>query len=199
MILNHLWGLYAHPRQEWRAIERNHEGISSSLTHILLVALIPPICCYFASVHIGWSIGAGDLIRLTPESAQFMAVGMYFALIAAVFALAYLTHWMAKTFGANPQFSQALEVAAYSSTPMFMMGLATLYPQLWFVMLAALVAISYSVYLLYSGVPIIMNIHEDRGFIYASSVVTCGLVLLVAVMAASVILWGHGFGPTYIS
>lgn len=198
MILNHLWGLYAHPRQEWKTIERNHEGIGSSLTHILIIALIPAICSYFATAHIGWSIGAGEPIRLTRESAQMMAAAMYFGLIGGVFALAYLTHWMAKTFGAEPQFSQALELAAYTATPMFMVGFATLYPVLWFVMLAALAAITYSVYLLYSGVPIIMNIPEERGFIYASSVVTCGLVLLVALMAASVILWSFGVGPEYI-
>ncbi|QIZ77173.1 Yip1 family protein [Ferrimonas lipolytica] len=198
MILNHLWGLYAHPRQEWKLIERSHEGIFSSLIHILVIALIPSICTYFATAHIGWSIGAGDPIHLTRESAQMMAIAMYFALVSGVFALAYLTHWMAKTFGAKPQFSQALELAAYTATPMFMMGFATLYPVLWFVMLAALAAIAYSVYLLYSGVPIIMNIPEERGFIYASSVVTCGLVLLVGIMASSVILWSYGFGPSYI-
>ncbi|WP_298441201.1 Yip1 family protein [uncultured Ferrimonas sp.] len=198
MILNHLWGLYAHPRQEWKSIERSHEGINSSLTHILIIALIPSICSYFATAHIGWSIGAGEPIRLTQQSAQIMALAMYVGLIAGVFALAYLTHWMAKTFGAKPDFSQALELAAYTATPMFMVGFAALYPVLWFVMMAALAAIAYSVYLLYSGVPIIMNIPEERGFIYASSVVTCGLVLLVALMAGSVILWGHGFGPSYI-
>jgi len=40
-----------------------------------------------------------------------------------------------------------------------------------------------------------MNIPEEKGFIYASSVVTAGLVLLVALMASSVILWSLGFGP----
>jgi len=55
------------------------------------------------------------------------------------------------------------------------------------------------VYLLYSGVPILMNIPEERGFIYASSLVTCGLVLLVGIMASSVILWSYGFGPSYMS
>ncbi|GAA5190954.1 Yip1 family protein [Ferrimonas gelatinilytica] len=198
MILNHLWGLYAHPRREWKSIERSHEGLSSSLIHILIIALIPSICGYFAAAHIGWDIGAGDPIYLTKASALKMAGAMYVALIVGVFLLAYLTHWMAKTFGAQPQFSQALELAAYTATPMFMVGFAALYPVLWFLMVAGLVGITYSVYLLYSGVPILMNIPEERGFIYASSLVTCGLVLLVGIMASSVILWNYGFGPAYV-
>ncbi|SHI08565.1 Yip1 family protein [Ferrimonas marina] len=198
MILNHLWGLYAHPREEWKTIEKSHEGMRSSLTHILIIALIPSICAYFATAHIGWSIGAGEPIRLTQASALKMSAAMYVALIAGVFALAYLVHWMAKTFGAQPDFSQALELAAYTATPVFMVGFAALYPILWFVMMAGLAGVAYSVYLLYAGVPILMNIPEERGFIYASSVVTCGLVLLVGIMASSVILWSYGFGPAFV-
>ncbi|WP_028109519.1 Yip1 family protein [Ferrimonas futtsuensis] len=199
MILNHLWGLYAHPRQEWQSIEQTHEGVGASLAHILVIALIPAICGFFASSYIGWSIGAGDPIKLTQASAAKMAIAMYGALIAGVFLLAYLAHWMAKTFGAKPSFTQAIELSAYTATPLFMVGFATLYPELWFVMVVGLAGIAYSVYLLYSGVPIIMNIPEERGFIYASSLVTCGLVLLVAILASSVILWNVGFGPSYVS
>ncbi len=78
-----------------------------------------------------------------------------------------------------------------------MVGLATLYPVIWFVMIVGLIGVAYSVYLLYTGVPILMEIPEERGFIYASSVVTCGLVLLVAILAASVILWNVGMGPVF--
>jgi len=78
-------------------------------------------------------------------------------------------------------------------------GITALYPVLWFVALAGMAALSYSVYLLYSGVPIMMNIPEEKGFIYSSSVVTCGLVLLVTLMAATAMMWTMGFGPEFIS
>ena len=197
MILNHLWGLYAHPKEEWHTIDNRHESLKYSLTHILLVALIPSICAYFSAVNIGWSIGVGDPIRLTSESAAMLAVAMYVALIVGVFALAYLAHWMAHTFGAEPTYTQTLELAAYTSTPLFMVGFAGLYPELWVVMVIGLIGLAYSVYLLYVGVPILMHIPEERGFIYASSVVTCGLVLLVCILTATAILWSSGFGPAF--
>ena len=199
MILNHIWGLYAHPRDEWQTIEKRHESLMYSLVHILTVALIPAICGYFAAAHIGWTIGAGDPIKLTQSSAMMMSVAMYFALIGGVFALAYLIHWMAKTFDSTPNFTQSLELAAYTATPLLMVGITALFPVLWFVAIAGIVAMSYSVYLLYSGVPIMMNIEEEKGFMYSSSVVTCGLVLLVGIMAASAVMWGIGFGPEFIS
>ena len=199
MILNHIWGLYAHPRDEWQTIQKRHESLMYSLVHILVVALIPTICGYYAAAHIGWTIGAGDPIRLTQESAMLISVAMYFALIVGVFALAYLIHWMAKTFDSTPNFTQSLELAAYTATPLLMVGITALLPVLWFVALAGIVAMSYSVYLLYSGVPIMMNIEEEKGFIYSSSVVTCGLVLLVGIMVTTAILWGMGLGPEFIS
>jgi len=127
-----------------------------------------------------------------------MSVAMYFGLIAGVIALAALMHELAKAFDTSPTYTQSLELAAYTATPLFMVGFAGLYPELWFLMSVGLVGLSYSVYLLYSGVPIMMHIPEEKGFIYSSSVVTCGLVLLVILMASSVILWSMGLGPIYM-
>lgn len=198
MILNHIWGLYAHPKDEWQTIEKRHESLMYSLMHILVVSLIPSICSYYAAAHIGWTIGVGDPIRISQSSAQIMSFAMYVALVSGVFALAYLIQWMAKTFDSKPSFIQSLELAAYTATPMLMVGIVTLFPVLWFVALAGLAAVSYSIYLLYSGVPIMMNIPEEKGFIYSSSVVTCGLVLLVTIMALSAMFWTIGFGPEYV-
>ncbi|NQY63068.1 MAG: YIP1 family protein [Alteromonadaceae bacterium] len=199
MILNHIWGLYAHPKEEWQTIEKRHESLTYSVIHILTIALIPAICSYFATAHIGWTIGVGDAIKLPESSAMMMSIAIYTGLVLGVFTLAYLIQWMAKTFDSTPDYTQSLELAAYTATPLLMVGVATLFPVLWFVVLAGLAALTYSVYLLYSGVPIMMNIPEEKGFIYSSSVVTCGLVLLVGIMGVSAILLGMGFGSEYIS
>lgn len=199
MILNHIWGLYAHPLEEWKTIDQRHESMTFALSHILLVALIPCVAAYYASAHLGWSIGAREASFLTQSSAVTLSVAMYLGIIVAAFALAYLIHWMAKTFGAAPTFTQSMELAAYTATPAIMSGVAALYPELWFVTMAFLAGVAYSVYLLYTGVPILMHIPEERGFIYASSVVTAGLIMLVVLMVTSAILWTNGFGPQYVS
>ncbi len=198
MILNHIWGLFAHPRDEWETIDQRHESLRFSLSHILLIALVPCATAYYSSVHLGWSIGARELTYLTDTSALTMAVIMYVGILFAVIALAYLVHWMAKTFGAKPTFTQSLELAAYTATPAVLSGISALYPELWFVTMGFLAGVAYSVYLLYSGVPILMHIPEERGFLYSSSVVTAGLILLVILMVTSAILWTNGFAPQYM-
>lgn len=199
MILNHLWGIYTHPREEWKDIDEKHESYVYALSHIAIIALIPAIVCYYASAHLGWSIGVGETIRLTQQTAMMFSIGMYFGLVAGVVALAIMMHELAKSFDAEPTYTQSLELAAYTATPLFMVGFAGLYPALWFVMMVGLIGLSYSVYLLYSGVPIMLHIPEEKGFIYSSSVVTCGLILLVILMTGSVIIWGTIGGPVFTS
>ena len=80
-----------------------------------------------------------------------------------------------------------------------MVGFAGLYPELWVVMAALLVGVSYSVYLLFSGVPLLLQLPQEKGFIYSSSVVTCGLVLMVILMTGAVLLWGITTGPIFAS
>ncbi len=197
MILNHLWGFYAHPKEEWQAVDQKHESYFYSLSHICIVALIPAVLSYYASYHLGWSIGAGDVIKLGQQSAVSLAVGMYFGLMAGVVALAIIVHELAKVFDSNPTYTQSLELAAYTATPLFMCGFAAFYPALWFVMVVGFFGVSYSIYLLYSGVPIMLHIPEDKGFIYSSSVVTAGLILLVVLMVSSVILWSVIGDPVF--
>ncbi|WP_298769287.1 Yip1 family protein [uncultured Shewanella sp.] len=197
MILNHLMGLYTHPKEEWHAIEKNHESFKSSLSHILLIALIPVICSYIATTHIGWDLGIGQRHFFTVRSAFFISLSMYFGLLAGVFILAYIIFWMAKTFDATPTYTQSLELAAYTATPIFMVGFASLFPVLWFIMIVGLIGLSYSMYLLFTGVPIIMNIHEDKSIVYTLSVLTAGFILLSALMGSSAILWSWGLSPVY--
>lgn len=199
MILNHLWGIYAHPKEEWHTIDERHESYFYSLSHIAIVSLIPSLVCYYASAHLGWSIGVGELIKLSKQSAMLLSVGMYFGLMTGVIALAILIHELAKIFDSSPTYTQSLELAAYTATPLFMVGFSAFYPALWFVMVVGFAGLAYSVYLLYSGVPILMHIPEEKGFIYSSSVVTCGLILLVVLMVGSVILWSFTGDPVYIS
>ena len=190
--------MYTHPKEECRNIDRRQETFFYAFSHIAIIALIPTIVAYYSTVYTGWSMG-GELIKLSESSALLMATGMYFGLVAGVVALAVVIHELAKAFETLTTFTQSLELAAYTATPLFMVGFAGLYPELWVVMAALLIGVSYSVYLLFSGVPLLMQLPQEKGFIYSSSVVTCGLVLMVILMTGAVLLWGITTGPIFAS
>lgn len=203
-MLQHTLGVFINPDREWQRIrDERHSFIRVFLVHTPLLALIPVIAAYFGVTHVGWSIGNGGVVKLTNESALWLCAGAYIAQLLAVYILGEYTNWMSRSFGvadeANQRHYEGTALAVYSAAPMMLAGLVLLYPQIWLVTGVFVLAACYSIYLVYEGIPILMNIPKERGFIYASSVVTVGLVLAVVVLVSTVIVWSSGLGPVYIN
>ena len=195
-MIHHVLGLFTHPEQEWKEIRGEEESISHMyFTHVLILAAIPAISAYIGTSQVGWIIGNGDPVKLTTASALQMTVMTYIAMLIGIGAMGAFIHWMSRTYDSNPTITQCVVFAAYNATPLFIGGLAALYPNLWLSMLVGTAAICYTVYLLYVGIPVFMGIPEEEGFVYASSILAIGLVMLVTMMAMSVVLWGVGIGP----
>ena len=198
MVLNHIWGLFFDPQKEWEVIRDERCSIGKCYaSNVILLAAIPPICAYFGSTNVGWKIGAGEAIKLTSDSALQIAIAFYLALMAAVFIMGKAMHWMAQTFDAKPELSKCVVLASYIATPLFVSGVAALYPVLWVDMLIGLAAVAYTVYLLYLGIPIVMKIPKEQGFIFSTSVLTVGMVGLICVLVMTVLLWSTGIAPAY--
>ncbi|MFI8481285.1 Yip1 family protein [Pseudomonas sp. NPDC078700] len=199
-MIHHVWGLFTHPDQEWQEIRGEEESISHMyLTHVLLLAAIPAVSAYIGTTQVGWSIAGHTPVMLTEGSALQLTIMAYLAMLAGVAVMGAFIHWMARTYDATPSFTRCVVFAAYTATPLFIGGLAALYPHMWLGMVIGTVAICYTVYLLYVGIPTFMSIPDDEGFMFSSSVLAVGLVVLVAMISASVILWGIGLGPEYTS
>ncbi|ONM42507.1 hypothetical protein BXT89_17575 [Halopseudomonas pachastrellae] len=198
-MIHHVVGLFTHPDEEWKEIRGEEESIGHMyLTHVLLLAAIPAVSAYIGTTQIGWTVGTPEAVKLTQASALQMTVLSYLAMLAGVAVMGAFIHWMARTYDASPTFNDCVIFAAYTATPLFIAGVAALYPSLWLGMLVGTAAICYTVYLLYQGIPIFMDIPSDEGFLFSSSVLAVGLVVLVAMMATSVIFWGFGVGPVYL-
>lgn len=200
MLLQHVWGLFAHPEEEWKTIHKERCSIGRCYcTHVLLLAAIPPLAGFIGTTQIGWSFREGEVVKLTLSSAATIAVLYYITVLVAVFTIGKLIHWMGQTYGAEQDLPQSIGLAAYTATPLFLIGIMGLYPVLWLNFLLGLPALAYTVYLLYTGVPIMMGVSKDRGFLFSTAVLAVGLVALVAVLAATVALWSMGIGPVFTS
>lgn len=200
MSLSHTYGLLTHPDQEWESIRRESESVGKLYgRHVLLLALIPAAAAYIGTTQVGWQIGGAQLVKLTSASALQLCLLFYAAMIVGIYILGRFIDLFAATYGVREAKPKGFTLAAYTATPLFLLGVIAAYPNIWLNMLVGLAAIAYSVYLLYEGLPILMHIPKDRGFMFASSVLTVGLVMLVALMAITVVLWGLGVGPVYTS
>ncbi len=201
-MFQHTLGIFINPDREWQRIRNEKQSfLRVYLTHVPLLALIPVLAAYYGVTQVGWRVGSGELVRLTSQSALTLCIGTYFAQLVAVYVLGEFINWMSRTFGvrdsAEQRHYEGTALAVYIATPMMLAGAILAYPQLWVVVAVLTLAGCYSIYLLYEGIPILMNIPKEQGFIYASSVVTVGLVLLVVMMATTVIIWDSGMGPVY--
>lgn len=196
-MMHHVLGLFIRPDKAWRQIrgERSSSG-HTHLTHTLSLAAIPAVSAFIGTTQVGWRPANGTLVLLTPSSAASLGLLSYLALLLGVAAVGAFVHWMARTYDATPSLAQCIAFATYTATPLFIGGLAALYPHLWLGLLTLIAAVSYTVFLLYVGSPTFMDIPSDEGFLFSSSVLAVGLVVLVAIMAVAVTLWGLGLGPT---
>lgn len=196
MVIGHIIGLFSGPTAEWEKIRDEVCSTSACIfKHVVLMAAIPAISGYIGTTQVGWKIGASGVHYLTNESAGMIAILTYLAMIAGVIGMGAMIQWMASTYGKPQSLSRCVVFAAYVATPLFIIGLMLFYPIPWLNMLLGLPAVAYSVFLLYSGIPIVMEMDKEKGFLFASSVLAIGLVAMVAILATTVILWGYGFGP----
>lgn len=196
MILNHVWGLFAHPVEEWKDIRGERCSVTKCYcSHVLFLAAIPAVAGFIGTSQVGWQVGQHEKNFLTIDSALSISVLFYLGMLVAVLAVGKTIHWMGQTYGTDQPLPQCIALAAYTATPLFLIGIMLLYPILWLNLILGLPALAYTVYLLYVGLPIMMDIPSEKGFLFASAVLAVGLIMLVAVLVASVILWSAGIGP----
>jgi len=198
MVLQHVWGLFVNPKREWVSIRDDECTIGKCYAfHVLILAAIPAISGFIGTTQFGWQIGVGDPVKLTMQSAGLIAVLYYFAMLAATFSVGWTIHWMAKTYGADQPLSQCYALATFTATPLFLIGVAQLYPVLWLNLVIGLPVLGYTVYLLFTGLTELMEIPAERAFLFGAAVLAFGLVALVAMLAVSVLLWSAGLGPSF--
>lgn len=198
MPVRHVIGLFLDPKGEWRRIqEKNYSVPACIFGHTMILSLIPALSGFIGTSQIGWQIGAGAPVKLTESSAALIAVLYYFAMIAAVACVGVVIRWMSQTYGASQPLSTCMVLASLTASPLFLIGIMQLYPLLWLNFVVGLPALGYTAYIFYSGVPIMMQISQERGFLFGSAVLAFGLVTLVAMLAVTVFLWGAGFAPVF--
>jgi hypothetical protein len=135
------------------------------------------------------NFGVVGSYRLPLQNIATIMVVDYVLSIVGVFALTMIISLLAPTFGGQKNDVQALKVAAYGSTPWFVAGVFHLIPQL--ALVRVLVSL-YTVYLVFSGVPIVMKPAKDQAMGYAI------VAVLGAVVVALIVLAVHtAFVPDY--
>lgn len=192
--MNHVWGLFSHPDREMHVIKDENETVSHHYTHhVLVMAAVPVICAFLGTTQIGWSFGDGVVIKLSMLTGFALAIMFYALMLAGVAVMGRIIWWMARNYPLRPSLKRCMVFAGYIATPMFMSGIIALYPLVWLCALVGTIALCYTGYLLYLGIPTFLSISREEGLSFASSTLAIGVLVLEVLLAMTVILWGYGY------
>jgi len=162
------------PRATWPTIEAEAADMAGLYTRYLMVlAAIPAVCGFIGMSLIG--IGGFGLSVRVPVVAGLanMAVSYVLSLVG-VFVLALIVDALAPTFGGQKSAIQALKLAVYASTAALLGGVFTLLPAL---AVLGLLAALYSVYLIYTGLPVLMRNAPEKTLPYTAVVLVVAIVM----------------------
>jgi len=172
------------PKETWPIIAGEGGDTASIYTNYLLyLAAIPAIASFIGLSLIGAG-GFGFSVRVPIMSGLVqMVVGFVLSLVM-VFVLALIVDALAPTFNGNKSQISALKLVAYGSTAGFVGGIFGLIPSL---SILGLIAGLYSIYLIYTGVPVMMKCPPEKAGAYTAVVVVCGIVAAVILGAVSAV------------
>ncbi|MBL4567499.1 MAG: DUF1282 family protein [Porticoccus sp.] len=197
-MISHIFGLLYDPQSEWKKIAAlSDETLKRMSIYFIFLGMIPAIGFYIGTTQFGWTIGDGEPIRITKESAIPLAVLFYIALMGAVVFIGLMVHWMSKTYSASLHAYKGFVFMGLCSTPVFLAGALAAYPVWWLDIIVATAACGYAIRLIYLGIPDMMKVPEDLGFLYASAVFAVALVYVVVVLVATVLLWEYVAAPVF--
>jgi hypothetical protein len=159
------------------------------LRYVAILALIPAVCGYIGSSYVGTEVAAGRFHDALPTGI-IKAILSYLFSFAIVTLTALATDAIAPLFGAQRNFTNALKLTVYSYTPVWLIGVALLVPDLRFLTLLGL----YALRLLWTGLPALMGPERRKVIRYAVAIVLIAFVIVFALAviqaAIMVLLFG---------
>lgn len=181
------------PKETWPVIEAEAGDIPSIYKNYLVyLAAIPAVATFIGMSLVGVG-GLGFSFRVPIVSGLVNMVVGFVLSLAMVYVLALIANALAPTFKGQQNLLNAFKLVAYGATAGMVGGIFNLLPSL--SMIGVLAAL-YSIYLLYTGIPVLMKAPEEKALGYTAVLIVCGIVASLVVGAVSALFTGGGMGMT---
>jgi hypothetical protein len=162
------------PRTEWPVIEQERSTMSDLyIKYVAILAAIPEVAHIIGQSLVGAA-------RVSFGSLLLRAVASYLVTLAMVYIIGGVIDLLAPRFGGKKNFPNAMKLSVYSYTPLWLAGIFLLVPGLNFLLILG----AYGLYLLWVGLPMLMQVPRERSFVYA--IVVTAVALIPSVVLAIV-------------
>ena len=187
-IINQAMSVLLNPKQALQNA-KTEKVVTMDIIFYLAIVGIPTLIGYiigygvigFGGAFLGISVGA--------------AIVYYILAIIGIIVFGYILNAFAPTFKSKQNLMQALKLVAYSSTPWLVAGIFYFHPSIWF--LPALAGL-YGLYILYIGIPILMETPKDQQLPFLIVAVVIYIIIMGAVFTIANQIWWRVYWSTYI-
>jgi hypothetical protein len=184
-------GILLSPRAEWSAI--GAEPVTPGdvwLGYVVPLALVAPVALAISQVALGTSFPMVGVVKAALVTGVGAALLTFAMSLLQVAVLAYCVNAMAPRFQAVQDRLAALQVVAYSMTPVWLAGILYLLPALSFLWV---VAALYAFVLAMLGLRTLMRCTPQQALAYAFT--TLAIAFAVWVVTGTIVTALMGFGP----
>ncbi|MEW6455270.1 MAG: Yip1 family protein [Acidobacteriota bacterium] len=166
------------PKDTWIKIKEEQITISQLFTsYAVILAAIPAVATFIGSSLIGYSF-LGLKYRVPVGSAFLIMIFSYIIGLIGVYIIGSIINLLAPSFSSIQNSLNAMKIAIFSFTPAWIGGIFNIIPQL--SPIGLLIAL-YGLYLLYLGIPSLMETPKEKALGYTIVVILISIVVFVIV------------------
>lgn len=176
------------PKTEWSVIAPEPTPAAQLFAgYVAPLAVLAAVIGFVRMSVLGVNTALGGSFRMPIGAGLTYTVVTLVSALIGVFIVGLIINGLAPTFSGQRDQRQALQVSAYSLTPAMLSSVLALSPVL--PTLLQFLAGCYGIYLLYLGLPVLMQAPKDKAFGYTASVVIC--TVLVGVVFGMIFTFAH--------
>ena len=163
--------------------------------YTILLLLLPPVFSWIGGYSFGWRLGAAEPLMFSVKTLTLISLGYFLALVFGFVSTAVISRWMAATYDAKTSLGLHFAFITVVGEPLALASAAHLFPDVFFNVIVMIPTMIWSMYLLYTGIPVVLDIPPERGMLMASALVGWLLVAAVSLLGITMGLWTAGIGP----
>jgi hypothetical protein len=176
------------PKTEWPVVAGEEPNIMLIFTgYVLPLAVIPAVAMIIGYGMFETAFGQGLSWGIAHGIAQFLSA------FVVVYLTAFVIDILAPNFGSQRNVGRAVQLVAYSFTPVWVAGILNIIPVIGW--LASLISL-YGLYLMYLGLPPLMKTPEDKAvpYLVVSVIVLFIVYFVIAAIISAIVVAILGVG-----
>ena len=187
-LVDRVKSILLNPKPTWAAIEAEPATPAGLYKDYLVwLAAIPAVCGFIGMSLIGMGV-FGVTVRVPLLLGLGNLVVSYVLSLVGIYVLSLIVNALAPRFGGVQSPIQALKLTVYASTAALVGGVFSLLPAL---SILGLLAALYSIYLIYTGLPVLMKNPPEKSMVYTVVVLIAGVVIGLILGAVTALFTPH--------